>query len=77
MDIHIDKLPHVVTACCVLYNFFEVHGHSFDEEWLQDHSPLDDCIGIDFPPDDHSYSSNCSRNESTATRNALVEHLSS
>jgi len=77
MDIHIDNVPHVVTACCVLHNFCEVHEDSFDEEWLQDHSPLDDCIGTDSPHDDHSYSSSRSRNEGKAIRNALVEHLSS
>jgi len=49
-------VPHVVTACCVLHNFCEIHGDSFDEDWLQDHSPLADCIGTDALHDDHSYS---------------------
>ena len=70
-------MPHVVTACCVLHNFCEIHGDSFDEDWLQDHSPLADCIGTDAPHDDHSYSSSRSRYKGTAIRNVLVEYSSS
>ena len=77
MDIHISNVPHVVTACCVLHNFCEIHGDSFDEEWLQDNSLLDDSTGTDSPHDDHSYSSSHSRNEGVAIRNVLVEYLSS
>ena len=72
MEIHIDNVPHVVAACCVLHNMCEVHGDTFNEEWLQDNSPDD----TDVTHDHHSSSSSSSR-EGVATRNVLVQYLSS
>lgn len=34
-DILIRDLPKLVAACCVLYNLCEIHGESFDEEWMR------------------------------------------
>ena len=76
MDIHIDNVPHVVTACCVLHNFCEIHGDSFNEEWLQDNN-LVDSVESDIPRDDHHDNSSSSSREGVATRNTLVEYLSS
>ena len=76
MDIHIENVPHVVIACCVLHNFCEIHGDSFNEEWLQDND-LDDSVESNLPHDDHNYSSSSSSCEGVATRNTLVEYLSS
>ena len=56
MDIHIDNVPHIVTACCVLHNFCEVHGDSFDEDWLQENADLDN-TGTNSSSDDHHYGS--------------------
>jgi len=75
MDIHIDNVPHIVTACCVLHNCCEVHGDSFNEDWLQQDD--DDSIETDIPHDDHHYSSSSSSREGVAIRNVLVEYLSS
>ena len=75
MDIHIDNVPHVVTACCVLHNFCEIHGDSFNEEWLQDNN-LVDSVESDIPRDDHHNNSSSSSREGVATRNTLVEYLS-
>ena len=34
IDMDIDNIPHIITACCVLHNVCEVHGDSFNDEWL-------------------------------------------
>ena len=71
MDIHIDNVPCVITACCVLHNFCE---DSFDEDWLQENI---DGSETESSCDDHHYSSSNSSCEGVATRNVLVEYLSS
>ena len=35
-DVLISDLPKLVAACCVLHNVCEIHGESFDEDWMQD-----------------------------------------
>ena len=32
----IRDLPKLVAACCVLHNVCEIHGETFDEEWMSD-----------------------------------------
>ncbi|XP_035692548.1 protein ANTAGONIST OF LIKE HETEROCHROMATIN PROTEIN 1-like [Branchiostoma floridae] len=39
LDVDLDHVPTVVTACCVLHNVCEVHGEHFDDQWLV---PADD-----------------------------------
>jgi hypothetical protein len=29
-------LPKLVAACCVLHNVCEIHGETFDEDWMSD-----------------------------------------
>ena len=72
IDVHIDNVPLVIMACCVLHNVCEVHGDTFNDEWLQDSSPEDSTTSepdIDAT-DEHS-------NSGTMIQNALVEYLSS
>ena len=33
-DTDVSFLPTLVTACCVLHNLCEVHGDSFNNDWL-------------------------------------------
>ena len=35
IDMLIDNVPHIIAACCVLHNLCEIHGDTFNEEWLQ------------------------------------------
>ena len=35
-DILIHDLPKLVAACCVLHNVCEIHGETFDEDWMND-----------------------------------------
>ena len=72
MDIHIDNVPYIVTACCVLHNMCEVHDDAFNEEWLQDNISED----TDITPSDHHYSSSSSH-ERVAIQDVLVQCLSS
>ena len=32
----VDRVPTIVAACCVLHNICEIHGDTFNEEWLED-----------------------------------------
>ena len=36
IDMHINNVPNVVLACCILHNICEIHGDEFNEEWLED-----------------------------------------
>ena len=74
MDIHIDNVPYIITACCVLHNMCEVHGDTFNEEWLQDNISTDT---DETHNHHHSSSSSSSRHEGVAIRDTLVQYLSS
>ena len=32
----VQDLPKLVAACCVLHNLCEIHGESFDVDWMPD-----------------------------------------
>ncbi len=34
-DMSIQHIPTIICACCILHNVCEIHGDSFNEEWLQ------------------------------------------
>lgn len=34
LDVSVRDVPELVAACCVLHNMCEVHGDTFNEEWL-------------------------------------------
>ena len=35
LDVNISHVPEVVASCCVLHNICEVHGDSFNNDWLE------------------------------------------
>ena len=35
-DVLIRDVPKLVAACCVLHNVCEIHGETFDEDWMSD-----------------------------------------
>ena len=35
-DVLIHDVPKLVAACCVLHNVCEIHGETFDEDWMSD-----------------------------------------
>ena len=35
LDVDVSDVPRLVAACCTLHNICEVHGDTFDEEWLE------------------------------------------
>ena len=39
-DVLIRDVPKLVAACCVLHNICEIHGESFDENWMKDVADL-------------------------------------
>ena len=41
IDMHIDNVPNVILACCILHNVCEIHNDDFNEEWLDDEQPDD------------------------------------
>ena len=40
-DMHVDHIPVVVAAACVLHNMCEIHGEHFNDTWLQDINGVD------------------------------------
>ena len=34
-DMLVENVPNIVAACCVLHNVCEIHGDTFNDEWLQ------------------------------------------
>ena len=36
IDMDIENVPQIIAACCVLHNVCEIHGDSFNDEWLQE-----------------------------------------
>jgi len=34
-DMLVENLPNIVAACCVLHNICEIHGDTFNDEWMQ------------------------------------------
>ena len=36
LDISINQVPELVASCCVLHNICEIHGDSFNDDWLHD-----------------------------------------
>lgn len=34
IEMDIDNVPHIISACCVLHNVCEVHGDKFNDDWL-------------------------------------------
>ena len=37
----LENVPHVIAACCILHKVCEIHGDSFNEEWLQEVDLMD------------------------------------
>ena len=35
LDVKVEDVPQLVAACCVLHNICEVHGDSFNQEWVE------------------------------------------
>lgn len=35
-DMHVDHIPNVIAAACILHNLCEIHGEHFNDAWLQD-----------------------------------------
>ena len=36
LDVDVDHIPKIITACCVLHNLCEVHGETFVSNWMED-----------------------------------------
>ena len=51
-DMSIEHIPTIICACCILHNICEIHGESFDEEWLQLLDNDDDltAFNLQLPP---------------------------
>ncbi len=66
---HIDNVPYIVAACCVLQNVCEIHGDSFNKEWLQE-------VDLEQPNNQpSSTASSGSRYGGDRVREALMEYF--
>ncbi len=68
-DMDIQNATKVVVACCILHNVCEIHGDSFDEQWLEDSQAgeLRDLPGNASHQDDNM--------DAECIRDALVKYL--
>ena len=64
---HIDNVPHIIVACCVLHNMCEIHHDSFNEEWLQE-------IDLD-QPEQHTSTESSTSHGGDLIRTILLEYL--
>ena len=46
IEMHVDNVPNVILACCILHNVCEIHNDEFNEEWLAD-------VDLEQPDDTH------------------------
>lgn len=68
-DMNIEKVPCIITACCILHNICEVHKDSFNEHWLQ--IPAN----VNPQPPRTSHASTRSNQEAKDIRDALVQYF--
>ena len=61
------NVPYVTAACCFLYNICEIHGDSFNEEWLQE-------IDIMDQPD-HAMTSQLPSKAASDLRNTMMNYF--
>ena len=71
-DMNVENVPHIVAACCILHNVYEIHGDTFNEAWIAN---VDDTLE---QPAIVTVSKTSSRgNRGTVIRDTLVEYFSS
>ena len=66
-DMHVKNVPHVVAACCTLHNICEIHGDTFNDEWLTEDTSL---------ADQEAAPSTSNTDSGNDVRDALVEYFS-
>lgn len=69
-DMYIGNVQHVIAACCILHNICEVHGDSFNDDWMQG------CDSTEHHPPCVPHNARHTTMDRPATvREALVTHL--
>lgn len=68
IDMHIDNVPHIIVACCVLHNMCEIHHDNFNEEWLAE-------VNLD-QPEQYSSTESPTGLGGDQVRNVLMEYFS-
>ena len=71
-DMHIENIPTVITAACILHNICEVHGESFNESWLHEAES-----GSNFSQPSTVTCPDGRSDRPKEIRDALVQHFSS
>ena len=70
-DMFVSNVPNVVAACCVLHNVCEIHGDTFNDEWLQDVEAEDIVDGSQHP----NTSTITGSEDSNEIRDALIHYF--
>jgi len=68
-DMNIENVPHVVAACCILHNICEIHGDTFNDNWLVDDT-------LEQPTTSSTIERPARDNQGCVIRDALVTHFS-
>ena len=65
----VENVPTVVGACCILHNICQIHGDTFNEEWLQDIPTTGTITSNDDDP------GNAGGRSADSTRKALAQYF--
>ena len=69
-DMTTENMLNVITACCILHNFYELHGNAFHDSWLNNNA------GDEYKqPTSVATGGPSSSSEAHMIRNTLMEYL--
>lgn len=69
-DMHVNHIPHIVAAACILHNMCEIHNGRFNDAWLEDTTQSG---GSSQPPT--SVCTDGHNEQAKQIRNAIVHYL--
>ena len=67
LDVHVNNVPVVVAAGCVLHNICEIHGENFDNDWLDEGQTLQQPGNYNLQSDDDE--------DASDVRDLFVEYI--
>ena len=69
-DLVVRNVPNIIAACCVLHSICEIHGDTFNEEWLKDIENEDSTEGAQ-----QSTATTACSEDGNDTRNGLMHYF--
>ena len=67
----VERVPTIITACCILHNMCEVHSDSFNNDWLAELSSFNEEPATTI----HGDTNNDMEYDGKIIRQALIEYF--